>query len=258
MGEVRDVSGASSIDYASLLSERFSEVSPRDFYRELFPEGSLQASRPGKKGEYPAIAVQIRESGNLRHTVLDDLSVVEELCATDDFCVMSPVTYAGQTQRKSMAHALHAVVIDLDGLKVCNGEPRGFKALLAMVGREGGLPQPSFIVASGTGLHLYFMLDEPYLRGGVSPQGFSAENRKAPSPALSVCVGFASAQLTAARISAAFSSDASRIRADFLTPAAFAARAIMSAPDSGHLNDSDDVASFDSFGLPGLMGPSNA
>lgn len=106
-----------TVDYALLLSASFPEVSPHAFYRDLFPAGSLQASRPGKKGEYPAIAVQIREGGNLRHTVLDDLAVVDELCATDDFCVMSPVTYAGASQRKSMAHALHAVVIDLDGLK---------------------------------------------------------------------------------------------------------------------------------------------
>ena len=123
----------------------------------------MQASRPGKKGEYPAIAVQIRDGGNLRHTVLDDLGVIDELCATNDFCVMSPVTYAGASQRKSMAHALHAVVIDLDGLKVRDGEPKGFMALLAMIGKEGGLPQPTYIVASGTGLHLYFMLEEPYL-----------------------------------------------------------------------------------------------
>lgn len=154
---------ASIIDYSALLSERFPEVPPGAFYRELFPAGSLQASRPGKKGEYPAIAVQIRECGNLRHTVLDDLAVVDELCASDDFCVMSPVTYAGASQRKSMAHALHAVVIDLDGLKVRGGEPKGLQALLAMIGKEGGLPQPTFIVASGTGLHLYFVLEEPYL-----------------------------------------------------------------------------------------------
>lgn len=152
-----------TIDYASLLSARFPEVSPGAFYRDLFPAGSLQECRPGKKGEYPAIAVQIRDGGNLRHTVLDDLSVIEELCATDDFCVMSPVTYAGTSQRKSMAHALYAVVIDLDGLKVRGGEPKGFNALLAMIGREGGLPQPTYIVASGTGLHLYFMLEEPCL-----------------------------------------------------------------------------------------------
>lgn len=146
-----------------MLAERFPEVAPGVFYRELFPAGSLQASRPGRRGEYPAIAVQIRDGGNLRHTVLDDLSVVDDLCATDDFCVMSPVTYAGASQRKSMAHALYAVVIDLDGLKVRGGEPKGLEALLAMSGKEGGLPQPTYIVASGTGLHLYFMLEEPYL-----------------------------------------------------------------------------------------------
>ena len=158
-------------DCLSLLCFEFQEYSPHDFYRELFPEGSLQASRPGKKGEYPAVAIQIKESGNLRHTVLDDLAVVAELCACDDFCVMSPVTYAGASQRKSMAHALYAVVIDLDGLKERNGEPKGLHALLTMTSKGGAIPRPTFVVASGTGVHLYYMLDVPYL---MTPESMDA------------------------------------------------------------------------------------
>lgn len=152
------------INYAALLKERFPEVTPLTFYRELFPEGSLSKTFPCPKGEYASFVVRIRGNGrNDRHPVLNDLQAVEWMRLSDDFCVLSPLTYAGKTQRKRFAHALHAVVIDLDGLKVRDGQPKGLEALLDMVGKEGGIPRPSHIVASGTGLHLYYMLDQPFL-----------------------------------------------------------------------------------------------
>lgn len=162
---------AAVIDFAALLSERFPEAAPMDFYRDLFPEGALQRGRDGARGEYPAIAVTVRPEGNVRRTVTDDLSAVRE-CIEEarpgDLCVMSPVTYAGDSQRKSMAHALHALVFDLDGIKVRDGEPVGFKQLLYQTGdiletaaANFALPVPTYVVASGTGLHLYYLLDEP-------------------------------------------------------------------------------------------------
>ena len=152
------------INYAELLKERFPEVTPRAFYRELFPEGSLSKIFPCPKGCYAGMAVRIKADGtNERRPVLDDLQAIEWLRLSDDFCVLSPLSYAGKTQRKRFAHALYAVVIDLDGLKVKDGQPKGFEAVLAMAGKEGGIPQPSHIVASGTGLHLYYMFDEPFL-----------------------------------------------------------------------------------------------
>lgn len=158
-------------DYASLLAERYPEVSYREFYRDLFPAGSLQASRAAAKGEYPAVAVMVRPSGNLRVTVTDDLSAIDEVvsaAATGDLCVMSPVTYAGMSQRKSMAHALHAIVIDLDDLIVRDGSPDGYEQLiyqftdiLYTAAAGFAIPHPTYIVASGTGLHLYYMLKDP-------------------------------------------------------------------------------------------------
>lgn len=160
-----------SIDYAALLSERFPEVGYREFYRDLFPSGTLQRTREAAKGEYPAIAVVVRDGGNIRRTVTDDLSAIDAVVADarpGDLCVMSPVTYAGMTQRKSMAHALHAIVIDLDDLIVRDGSPDGYEQLLYqftdILGTPSAgfaIPRPTYIVASGTGLHLYYVLDEP-------------------------------------------------------------------------------------------------
>lgn len=163
--------GSEFFDYVAELSRRYGEVSYHDFYRDLFPEGTLQRGRTARRGEYPAVAVVVRPEGNLRYTVTDDLAAVDEIvdaAQPGDLCVLSPVSYAGMSQRKSMAHALHALVFDLDGLKVVEGKPKGleqieyqFGAILDTAAANFALPRPTYIVSSGTGLHLYYMLDEP-------------------------------------------------------------------------------------------------
>lgn len=166
-----DSAMGAGFDYSLCLSGLFPEVSYRDFYRDLFPFGTLQRGRDAAKGEYPAIAVVVREGGNMRYTVTDDLSAIDSIVSDarpSDLCVMSPVTYAGMSQRKSMAHALHALVFDIDGLKVEGGEPRGLNQLLYQAGgiletaaANFAIPMPTYIVSSGTGLHFYYMLEEP-------------------------------------------------------------------------------------------------
>ena len=163
-GEVQAVLIPKEFDYGSWLGERFPEVGAPAFYRDLFPVGSLQKDRDKVvKGEYPAIAIQVKDDRNLRHTVTDDLSVIDQLIKTDDFCIMSPVSYAGSSQRKKMAHALYALVIDLDFLKVKKGQPTGIETLFYYIDDLQEFPRPTYIVASGTGLHLYFMLDKPLI-----------------------------------------------------------------------------------------------
>ena len=60
-------------DKEELMLERgFPEVSPHEFYRDLFPEGSLQSAEHDGKGNL--IATQIRPSGKGRtkQWVVDD------------------------------------------------------------------------------------------------------------------------------------------------------------------------------------------
>ena len=59
-----------------------------------------------------------------------------------------------------------------------------------------------------------------------------------------------SAHPTEARTRAAFSSAASRMKADFFTPESSAALSIMSAPDWGHLKERFALGSLESLGLP--------
>lgn len=61
-------------DKEELMLERgFPEVSPHEFYRDLFPEGSLQSAEHDGKGN--VIATQIRPSGKGRNGCVEQRNI---------------------------------------------------------------------------------------------------------------------------------------------------------------------------------------
>lgn len=149
--------------HLKFLFENFEELHPRYFYRELFPLGELDAEGEFNKGKYTAIAVRVFEEGSKvhRYTVCDDLGAIDKLCRCNDFCIMAPVSFAGKSQRQANARNLYAVVFDLDGLlETEDGRSKSLINLFAHIELDL-IPKPSHIVFSGTGLHLYYMLERP-------------------------------------------------------------------------------------------------
>lgn len=145
------------------IADRFPQVSPMDFYRELFPSGELAQRGQYETGKYCGIAVRLADDRPYRYSITDDLGKLSELIESDDFCLMSPVSYAGKTQKQSMARWLYAVTLDLDApITRPNkaGNPTGISEFFYEQG-NGLFPMPTFIVSSGTGLHLYYMLERP-------------------------------------------------------------------------------------------------
>ena len=73
-------------DKEELMLERgFPEVSPHEFYRDLFPEGSLQSAEHDGKGN--VIATQIRPSGKGRtkQWVIDDsLNMLDKVIGVEE------------------------------------------------------------------------------------------------------------------------------------------------------------------------------
>ena len=49
-------------------------------------------------------------------TITDDLDVIGDMAGTDDFCLMSPISYAGKSRKSSNARFMYALAIDLDGI----------------------------------------------------------------------------------------------------------------------------------------------
>ena len=156
------------------LERWFDEVEPREFYRGIFPSGSFQ-----RRGEYRGpgtdawgyngilVSVTNRKKADgspfiKRYTVTDDLEVIDQVGQTDDFCLMSPISYVGRERTAANARRFYAFAVDLDRLRIKDGRPLGLINLWERhVELLGRIPKPTYIVSSGTGLHLYYVLTEP-------------------------------------------------------------------------------------------------
>ena len=158
------------------LAKNFKIVDPLEFYRDIFPVGELDGKDEFSKGKYTGIAVVITSEKKkvknkvgdtrevpvcMRYTVTDDLDNIEEIVCGDDFCVMAPLSYAGKKRTSENARMLYAMVFDLDGIIIKDDFARGLEDFwFGHVMAAKRLPMPTYIVASGTGVHLYYVFEE--------------------------------------------------------------------------------------------------
>ena len=70
-----------------------------------------------------------------KYIVTDELDAIEEVCRTDDFCLMSPISYAGKNRTAENARFLYAFAVDLDRLRMDGQDPVGLRALWNKIGR---------------------------------------------------------------------------------------------------------------------------
>ena len=180
--------------FESWLEQYFDEEEPVDFYRSVFPSGELETRGEYKTGYYTGIALcisnreikpkmrKIFRNGKYekvhvlnddgtkkmvpkiyRFTMTDDLGLVDELGKRDDlFCLMSPISYAGKSRTADNARFMYAMAFDLDHIRFKeDGTPIGLMNLWnGHITRAERLPKPTYIVSSGTGLHLYYVFEK--------------------------------------------------------------------------------------------------
>ena len=138
-----------------LLDQYLEPVAGFDFYREIFPEGSFERQGIYEDQKGNGIAVEILGKGKVKRcTVTDGLEQLDQLQQAD-FAIMSPLSYFGNNRCGRNARYLYAMVFDLDGV----GMPQLRDTLHQM--DKGILPRATFVVNSGTGLHLYYLLEQP-------------------------------------------------------------------------------------------------
>lgn len=148
---------------AEKLRKQFEPIEPMDFYREIFPEGELDDLDAMTHGKYTGIAVEILSLPDgsqriKRYTVTDDLGVIDELQQSGGFCILAPISYIGKSRKSENARLLYALVVELDNLI----EEDGLERLIAQWSdRVDWIPRPTYTVASGTGLHLYYLFEKP-------------------------------------------------------------------------------------------------
>lgn len=154
------------MDLKAALEALYEEVSYMDFYRDLFPVGSFEKKGVYEDGKYNGIAVSIQQGGRKtkRMTVTDDLEAIEDMAETEDFCLMSPISYVGKHRKSENARFLYALAIDLDGVETLEQWHffiRQIEKGHEMLSFVWGLPKPTYLISSGMGMHIYYVFDTP-------------------------------------------------------------------------------------------------
>lgn len=157
---------------AYLLDKGFAEVSYKAFYRDVFPKDSFEEKAVYETGKYNGIIIEVIDEKKtdgkqkiLRHTLTDELDKLDEVVGRNNFCLMSPISYAGKSRKSEYARFLYAIAIDLDGITSEHNLDVLFKQIVSndyLLENKvyWGLPKPSYFVSSGTGLHLYYVFEK--------------------------------------------------------------------------------------------------
>ena len=138
------------------LSKHFEEITPKEFYRNIFPEGELQEQGVYGDKKYNAIAVELADKIK-RYTLTDDLEVLDDLFCSENFIIISPISYIGKSRTSDNARMMYALAIDLDGVN----KEINMIDLFHQIEKVEHLPKPTYTVISGSGLHLYYVFEKP-------------------------------------------------------------------------------------------------
>lgn len=151
------------------LSQYYDEITPMDFYRAIFPAGELEEKgqqKLGVTGKYNALAVELlpndgntqeKRANAKKYIITDDLEGISALLDSPNFVIISPISYIGKSRQSQNARYIYALAIDLDGVS----EQGNLINLLHQINEVAFLPKPTYLVWSGTGLHLYYQFIEP-------------------------------------------------------------------------------------------------
>ena len=148
----------SYLEKKNLMDSRFPEVSPVEFYRDLFPKGTIEEKGnydSGGKGNIIATSISSNPSVKTRSWVVtDDLTDLKNVIGVP-FGLIAPISWWGKSHGKINAHELFAFAIDIDYL-----DWQKLKNLLNHF-KCGIQPTPNYLVSSGKGVHLYYLLENP-------------------------------------------------------------------------------------------------
>jgi hypothetical protein len=169
IGKIQNLKGViTMVKWVNELSSIYKEVEPKYFYRQIF-QHHLDEKGAFTKGKYVGIACEITKEKKgkktivKRHTITDDLDTIDELLKSENFIIISPISYIGKSRKTENATRMYAFAIEIDDLRVSDdGRPVGLNDLLHHFDIEL-LPTPNYIVCSGNGVHLYYVFEQPLI-----------------------------------------------------------------------------------------------
>lgn len=138
------------------LNSKFSDIKIEDL--NLPFETKIGESQIENKYIYNSILINLKKNENRKSQnwiVTKDLDELENVKGKD-FVITAPITYVGRNRNGNNARYLYAFTIDLD--YVGSEEIRDFFHQV----QNKYIPNPNLITNSGNGLHITYLLKEPY------------------------------------------------------------------------------------------------
>lgn len=135
-------------------------VTPMELYSDLFRLGSHVLQADGEEpGAFKANPVIVGHGGGRMHRKIlfeDTFTATLSEFQRMDWAFVAPVSYFGRHNTAERQSKLFAFVFDLDGVTDSK-----LNAFLSGAIDGGAYPVPQYVVLSGHGVHLYYVLDTP-------------------------------------------------------------------------------------------------
>ena len=156
------------IEVLDIMSVLYDEIDGLSFYRYIFPDNQKQGEQ-GIHFQQPNAVFLYKDEKDegtkrrLRRRIMlsdkweeDYMNYVEQNRET----LCSGIAFRGRANKLDNAQRMYALAIDLDGVGAYE-----LKNLLLRFGQPAEnirtIPKPTFLVMSGTGVHLYYVFEEP-------------------------------------------------------------------------------------------------
>ncbi len=156
------------IEVLDIMNVLYDEINGLSFYRYIFPDNQKQGEQ-GIHFQQPNAVFLYKDEKDegtkrrLRRRIMlsdtweeDYMNYVEQNGET----LCSGIAFRGRANKLENAQRMYALAIDLDGVGAYE-----LKNLLLRFGQPAEnirtIPKPTFLVMSGTGVHLYYVFEEP-------------------------------------------------------------------------------------------------
>lgn len=156
------------IETDEILSSLYDEIDGYEFYKYIFPSnenvGELNThyANPNAVFLYKAREDAGTKRRLRRRIMLNDVweSDYLDFVERNELALCSGLSYRGRTNKIAHAQKMNALVFDLDGVGR-NELNNLFLRFNVSPETIRSLPYPTFIVESGSGLHLYYVFEKP-------------------------------------------------------------------------------------------------
>lgn len=139
------------------LQTYFEEIDSHDFYRFLLPQGSFQDIGSSNDRKPNGFLIALDEKHKAKKIMVhDDLSEISQAINEYPTVFMAPVGFFGGRNTLLNARYAYAMTFDIDYVTFIN-----LQNIIHQATKVDHIPKPTAIVNSGTGVHLYYVFEEP-------------------------------------------------------------------------------------------------